>query len=446
VKLLNLKTTIKSLGLFNKTDPNELRLHPCLPLNKHQEEGNIFTFGVHGSGKSTLIKYLVRQLLYLPHKKLIIFDEKKEYTEYFFKSKSTYLIAPWDKRSFYWAIELDLTHIGHFRQLSEQLIHIDEKQPTWGQGAREIFVALLVTSYEKKELSWKSLSNWLNKPIEIWIEEFELYHPAANKFLTGSDETVSSYISNLSSNIGWIHDLANMINKDSKALSLQSWLNSSDSKFNSLIIQSHPLYPEMMIKLTGAMLQYTTNLILSKPDDQRQQYWMILDELGNIPQNLYLAKWLSVGRSKGTRTIAGTQSVSQLKEVYGENTTETILNLFKNHVVFQCGAIGKTAEVASESLGQVIFERPSQSTQSDGTINFSWHRFTENLVPRNKIVNIKNTKNGVKGFAKLSGNKNVFEYIFPFDKSNKIAHASSYIDWDIKKKSTKRGRLAKREK
>ena len=172
---------------------------------------------------------------------------------------------------------------------------------------------------------------------------------------------------------------------------------------------------------------------------------MILDELGNLPKNTFLARWLSVGRSKGTRTVAGTQSISQLHEVYGSNTTETILNLFKNHVVFQCSAIGKTADIASASLGEVTFERPSKTIQSNGTVSFSWHRFTEKLVTRENIVNIKSSNKGVIGYMKISGNKNVFEYIWPFDKSNKIAIASCYISAPISSISPKSKRSIRKK-
>ena len=417
VKRITLKKRSKPVG------GEALHIHPQLKLSIQQLIGNIFTSGAHGTGKSTFIKFVLSQLIGKNNKAVILFDEKREYTELYFKAGSTFLIAPWDNRSFAWDIHSDLKSLPQYRLFAEQLIPVDDKQPIWGQGAREIFVGLIVCCRKVETLSWVSLSHWLKKPLDEWRIAFEDEYPVANKFICGAEETVSSFLSNLSSNVGWIHDISKLQHPTSPKVSFSEWLN-ADNAFKTLIIQSHPMYGTMMTKLASAAINYITADLLSKEDNEQKETWLVVDELGNLPKLESLAKWLSLGRSKGARTIAGTQNIAQIKYVYGENISETILSLFKNHVVFQCGAIGKTAEFASKTLGQVIFERPTRSIKPNGEIDFSWHRFTENLVPEVDIVNLKNTDTGVVGFAKVSSDSNVYKLEWEYNKDKRIASAT----------------------
>ncbi|KXI26783.1 type IV secretion system DNA-binding domain-containing protein [Paraglaciecola hydrolytica] len=433
---LRLRTPDKTI----QKGASHLFIHPELPLDSHQYTGNLFTFGAHGSGKSTLIKFLVSQLIGQRGKSVILFDEKREYTQIFYKPDSVHLIAPWDARTCIWDIGSDLKSIPQFRQFVSQLIPIDESKPTWGQGAQDIMIALMLCCQKESSLSWKALSHWLSMPVDDWLDSFEKYYPPALKFITGADETVSSYISNLSSNIAWIHDLALLENSSNKKISFNEWIKGDRSKFNTVIIQSHPFHTEMMAKLASAILHCVSLEVLSSEDNESEELWLILDELGNLPKLESLQKWLSTGRSKGARTIAGTQNISQTKEVYGENISETLLSLFKNHVVFQCGAIGKTPELASDSLGQVVFERPSKSSSSNGDSTFTWHKFTENLVPKVDIINLKNTKFGVVGFAKVSGDSDVYKLEWGYNQYAQIA-PSTVISDGSEHEQTKSNRL-----
>lgn len=392
----------------------ELQLHPRVQLNTQQQSGNIFTFGAHGSGKSTLIKYLVSQLIKSQRNKVVLFDEKREYEPLFFAKESAYLIAPWDGRGCIWDISTDFTSTLHFKLFASQIIPVDESKPIWGQGAQEILVALMVCCSKSGKLTWSSLSEWINKPYTDWQKPFREHFPSATNLVCAAEETVSSFVSNLSAHVSWIHDIAKLEEEGAESISLKKWILRKNQKRRTLIIQSHPLYAAMMKSMTSTMLHYLTALVLATKDNEEERTWLILDELGNLPKLGSLDRWLSMGRSKGARTIAGTQNISQTREIYGDNISETILNLFKSHVVFQCGSLGKTAETASESLGEVVFERPTLNNSQQDQPTYSWHKFTEKLVQPVDIVNLSNTSDSVVGFAKLGGDKDVYKLQWKF--------------------------------
>lgn len=400
----------------------ELLLHPYLPLSKHQATGNIFTFGAHGSGKTTLIMSILRQLTAKTNTKIIIFDEKKEYTEHFYE-KNDVLIAPWDSRSALWDIGSDLKTASDFRTFAAQVIPVDEKNSVWGEGARELLFGIMTVIAKRDLLSWELLSRYLSKDSTEWELDFTEVYPPALKFITGAHQTTASYLSTLAAAVGWVHDLANM-HRAGKPISLREWVAKTTNSSQKIIIQSHAKYATSMKNYANLIIQTVSTELLSQGDSEDTQFWLIIDELGNLPKNETLPRWLSLGRSKGARTMAGTQSISQIRKVYGELEAETIISLFKNLVVFQCGNLGQTAEVASNSLGQTIFERPSAININSGKSEFSWHRFTENTVSKSDITGLSQNKNGVAGFAKVTGDDNIYKLIWPFNRSQKIAQAS----------------------
>ena len=196
------------------------------------------------------------------------------------------------------------------------------------------------------------------------------------------------------------------------------------------------------------MLGFLTSLMLSKPDGNSNNTWLVLDELGNLPKNDSLKEWLSLGRSKGCRCIAGTQSISQLHDTYGEQDTDTLLNLFSTVTALRCGVSGDVAEYAAKCFGEAIYERPSNNKDKGSSVT-SWQKETWQLVTSDDLKHLPQAnKLGVAGYITSSGWNSVFKLQWPYPdlaiKSESHISASWLTARNTKPSKTKNGRLRNR--
>nr|WP_255484222.1 type IV secretion system DNA-binding domain-containing protein [Agarivorans sp. B2Z047] len=96
----------KDLRLSSITSPG-INVHPKIKISLAREQNNFLILGTTGSGKSTVFKPLVKQAIERGDN-AVIYDEKGEYTESFYRKKTSVLIAPWDERGAKWNISHDI--------------------------------------------------------------------------------------------------------------------------------------------------------------------------------------------------------------------------------------------------------------------------------------------------------------------------------------------------
>ncbi len=165
-------------------------------------------------------------------------------------------------------------------------------------------------------------------------------------------------------------------------------------------------------------------------DDEHREIWLFLDELGNLPRNESLAEWLSLGRSKGCRMVIGTQSISQIKDIYGEFGADSLLNLFTTVVAMRCGATGITAEYTAKCFGSQEVERPSFSSGSNNEQVINWHRETIPLVTASALTQLPQASvKGVEGFLLVPGWDAVYRLCWPIPNFKKQAEGHIPAKW-----------------
>lgn len=425
---------------------SKIKVHPNLTLSEKELEGNIFAFGQQGSGKSVVIKQLLESIV-ASGEQVVIYDEKREYTEILYNPEDTILIAPWDKRSAYWDISKDLTVFEDFELLASRLISGKASEPMWSNGARSIFSGMLAFCRAKNAQSWgwKDVSNALATDDFILRELLEEHYPAAARFVEPNSKTTHSFMSTLLAEVSWMSSIGNnWIRTKENTFSIKQWLNGEYPNIKKLIIQSHPQFKHVGSPLCNSLLGFLTSSMLSKPDGNTSKTWLILDELGNLSRNDSLKEWLSLGRSKGCRCIAGTQSVSQLRDIYGDDSTETILNLFSTIISLRCGAPSDAAEYAAKCFGEGVFERPTIGAEHSKNV-INWHKEVNNLVTADHLKHIPEANDGVLGYITSSGWNSVFKLKWPYPNMAKISEGHIPANWmeerDHKRTRKRNGRL-----
>jgi type IV secretory pathway TraG/TraD family ATPase VirD4 len=397
-----------------------INLHPKITISMIRELGNIFLFGQQGAGKSTIIKYMLEQLLKRDDS-LFIYDEKREYTEQFYTGNEV-LISPGDKRSAYWDISKDISNKASAKTVANVLIQSSTQDKFWTDAAQVVLTGVLISLMNKgKRWSWIDLNNLVFSDAQTLHDTFSIHYKAGLNLVEPDSKTTLSIMTTMAIQLSWLPDLAHRWKGCSKSFCLNDWHAYDNCK--RLIVAGDPLAHEMSSALCSALLSLLASKIIASPDSNTQRIWFVLDELGNMPKTESLKKLLTLGRSKGVRTIAGTQAVSQLLSVYGKDDAETILSLFSNVITLRTGPIGDSAKVASKSMGSKRVEQRVKSFDSSGKESISFQHSEMSVVNTEEIIHLPRSNRSVSGYLLINGYESVYRLDWPIQKRLKIAEA-----------------------
>ncbi len=101
--------------------------------------------------------------------------------------------------------------------------------------------------------------------------------------------------------------------------SVTEWTAQPSMQKSVIIVQADKRFKDIGAPLANALIALMTSNILSPTNTPIRGALVVLDETKNLPRNDSLYEWMCLGRLKGCRIVAGTQSISQLKQIYSEN-------------------------------------------------------------------------------------------------------------------------------
>ncbi|MGP5157880.1 type IV secretory system conjugative DNA transfer family protein [Pseudoalteromonas prydzensis] len=412
----------KTLKKELKNNPSiGLNIHPNIAITELQEVGNILIEGAQSSGKSTIIKPIVKNIS-KTSSPMLIYDAKREYTEILL-SKDTLLLSPTDERSLCWDIAADSNSPEMAYEIASCFIIESEKDAIWGKGARLILAGCMVSLGEiKPNWTWYDLNKMLDKPTYELSILFEKYYPKAAKLLSEDSKTTDSFIMELTTQMSWLDTIAKVWKEDHKyKFSVTDWAQGKYN-FSSLIIPNDPKYSSISAPLCTAVLTLIVSEVLALPDN-KNKFWFILDEIADLPKTKALEKWLSLGRSKGARTIAGTQNISQIQSIYGDKNAETLTSLFSNIVTLKVGS-SVSAKKSAENLGKRIVKRATISFDKEGSRSTSYQQSEEYIVRAEDIMQLPSpSKRGISGYLSISSWNAVYKLVWPYPEIDIIAEA-----------------------
>jgi len=412
-----------------------IKLHPKLKIKKVRESGNIFVVGSQGTGKTVFITPIIQQIIDRGER-AFIYDEKREFTALFYNTSSTILIAPWDARGTPWNIQADASSNEEAVLIAERLIS-ETKEPIWSTGARSLFAGMMVTLNETGEpWGWIELANMLTKDRHSLKALLSKHYPQAALFIEDDSKTTESYFAQLNSSLNWVHTLAVAWPKAYKdGFSISSWTNNTNTNKPVIIVQANKRYKGIAAPIADAFISLMTSNILAQENSTTRELWLFLDEIGNLPKNPALLEWMSLGRSKGCRIVAGTQSISQLEHIYGKPQANTLLSMFTLLVSMRVGAAGETASYVSKFFGEREVEKPTSSAGIKAGTTQNWHREVIPLVAASELPQLPQpNKKGVYGFILIPGYKAVYKLCWPYLKQEKVSNEQVPAEW-LKSKS-----------
>lgn len=394
-----------------------LKLHPDIAIPRIRESGNIFVGGAQGTGKTVFITPLIQQVIERGER-AFLYDEKREFTGLFFNPKTCILIAPWDERSQAWNISADASNATRAQLIAERLIP-DSDDPLWSNGARMILAGMIeILNHTKRRWGWSELADTLSLDEVTLSDLLTQHYPRASRFIAENSKTTQSFFAQLLGSLGWIYTLADAWPcAYQNGFSMTQWVQQPNTDKPVILVQADKRVKDIGAPLANALIALMTSNILAQTNTTKRELWLFLDELANLPRNDSLMEWMSLGRSKGCRLVAGTQSISQVQQIYTEHGADSLLNMFTLFASMRVGAAGETATYTAKAFGEREVERPTSSAGPQGAPITNWHHETQALVTPSDLVQLPQAgRRGAEGYLLIPGWQAVYRLRWPVPK------------------------------
>ena len=407
-----------------KSPQDVLHLAYNLALSKSREVLSFAYIGGQGSGKTTALKFLLRQLVGRKRTKIILLDQKGDLTAEW-PASDVILFAPHDQRSHAWDIGSDVTGEIEAQEFAATLITTEGAETVWPQGARQIIEAVVIALQRRHGTNWgfAELLAALQASPEGLRAIVEPVRPDVLTFL-GIDEsgeftrTSIGYITNLqTAALPLLRPLALAWGSVQQAerVSLRAWLNGKGPVAQTLLLQNNTDFPEIS---AGWMRQVIQRLVRisgssSFPDDRERRIWFILDEfpqLGHMPDLLRVPE---THRSKGATLVLTAQSISQVYSIYGREDGDTLINLMQTKIILKPGQGSDLVSRLNAWLGKLRWRDPMESGVTEAGIRVPIKEHEDDLLTPAYMNGLGPETDGVSGLI-LGLGPDVYKMRWPY--------------------------------
>lgn len=409
-----------------RTASDGLYLAYDLALAKSREVLSFALFGGQGSGKTTTLRFLLRQLIGRKKTKIILLDQKGDMSATW-PASDVVLFAPHDQRSQAWDIGSDVTNEMTAQEFAATLIAVKSGDPVWPQGSRQIIEAVVIALQQQHGRSWgfAELVNALqSSPVRL-REIVEPVRPATLSFM-GLDEnkdftkTSIGFISGIQANaMPLLRPLAlswGALPKEER-VSLRAWLHDKGPEAQTLILQNNTDFPEISAGWMRQVIQRLVQIAGSSsfPDDQDRRIWIILDEfkqLGHMPDLLRVPE---THRSKGVTLVLTAQSISQIYGIYGRDDGDTLVNLMQTKIILKPGQGSDLVTRINGWLGKFRWRDPMESGVTETGMRVPIKEHEDDLLTPAYLSTLGLEGDGISGLV-LGVGPDVFKMTWPDQK------------------------------
>ena len=365
-----------------------------LPLVKDSERQHILVTGTTGAGKTNLLHELLPQIRARKEKAIIV-DLNGTFVSAYYDKDQDYILNPFDARSVGWNPWLELEKDWEADALAASFIgESSTHDPFWDQSAKQV----LAEGFKQTD-SLDELIAVLTTHNESDYAKFFATTPVASLTSLAADKTAQSIRANINNKIQGLKYLRS----EDMMFSLKYWAKDT-TRSSWVFLTAQPDMRETMRPLISVWLDIALKGLMTRDVSEGvANLWFILDELPALKKTPSLKTALAEGRKYGGCIVAGVQNIHQLKEIYGNNGANSLLDLFNTRFIFRVGD-EETARFSSNLLGkQEIKEQEEQlsygaNTMRDG-VNINTQERSKSLVLSTEIMHLKD----LSAFVKLQG-------------------------------------------
>lgn len=427
------KRYVRNFNKKNNTSnsPPGLLIHPQIRLAKGDELRGLAFMGSPNAGKSQIITAtLLDAVKQQPNAKMLVLDNKGDYTELFSKENST-ILALWDKRSDVWDIAKDILNEADAGLLAHAMIPKEKgENAVFSDASRVAFIGYIVCLQRRHgtDWDWRLLAECLEWSIGYTLTEFQKYYPSGLKIFREGSKSSDSVEFTLMSNLAYLRQFAQAWPSTNGGFSLREWIKDDSKEKPILLLQVSKAYPTISDTYTCAVISVLSQLILSPtyPDCSLRRIHFVLDEIAQIPHLKQLKNLAALGRSKGVSIWLGIQDFDLLIDNYGQHEVNSLIGMMQTKIFLSMGS-GTGADSVSKLIGD--HEIFTENFNENGTrIPLTQ---TQRLVAPSEISHLQppTITDGIQGWMTITGCNAVLRLTWPIIRFNKIRKGVEIAEW-----------------
>lgn len=384
---------------------------------KDTETKHILALGTTGSGKSNLIKSLIRQIIDRGDK-FIVFDKSCDLAAQFYHPDSGIILNPFDDRTPSWNVWSDTRDSADFRSLAEALLPMPAGSggdPFWISAARILFS---VTAYQMRNEPNKSTIGLLKKLLTTSLDDMQQYLGQTEAATLVSKEIEKTAVS-IKTQLATCLSSLKYLKDEGNEFSIRKWIQ-DDSKVQGVFITSLADKHHILMPLISMWLDLSLNAVMSLAPDQQRRIWIILDEAQSLHTLPCLFSGVNEARKFGGSIVLASTSRFALTDLYGIERSRSILGQFNTSVYFRTPDYEGSLWVSKE-LGESEIEEVHENysyganTIRDG-VSLTKQRIRRPVVPYTDIQKLPDHQ----AYIKLPGDYPVTKVVFPFQKPRRV--------------------------
>ncbi len=366
-----------------------------------RSEGHYLIAGGSGSGKTIFFRLMMQSVLPRFGRgssgRAIIFDAKREQISVLqgmALSVPITILNPFDARCRVWDVARDILTPSDALQLAQLLLPDEEKaneDPFWRKTGRGVIADVIrahILAYQEESIPDWSLSDIVRSlQTEDDINTALAMHPSTADALRNlTEEKIrSGVLAQLDLVRREFEVLAALWDgpyaDPGRRFSLNEWMRSS----GILVLGMAASSDQVLKPLNRLIIDRVGQLILDNPEQPYAQSggsvsrtWAFLDEFPRLGRMTKIENLMTNGRSKGFVAVLGFQEISDLRENYGPNFSETITGACSNRIQLEAPS-ATHAEWAEKFFGSedvVVVARNESTSHTSGGQNSSTTRQT----------------------------------------------------------------------
>lgn len=389
-------------------------------IPRSAEPYHFFVVGSTGSGKSVLITQILDHIEARGDIALVV-DSGGDFCSRYFTPGRDHILNPFDDRCAPWSPTAELAGPWDAEALAKSMIPdgVGESKE-WNGYAQTLVTSVLRKLMDQRQLSIKDLLYYVQAASVDELKPFLAGTPAAAQLV--SDKTFGS-IRTIAAN--YLATYAYLEDND-QPFSVSDFIRKEKPGFMFMTYRDDQL--DSLRNMISCVLDVAARTILSMPEDNQRRVWLIIDEFASIGKVQSIEAVATKARKKGGCLLVGLQSVSQLKDRYGEHAAQTILSCLSSWAVLRCSD-ADTSEYISKYIGETEVSRMTRgesSSDSGGSDSLTEQVQTQRAVLPVELQRLAN----LQGFFKLSGDYPIANMKLSFPKK-RDKRTQPYADRDF---------------
>src|SRR6202789_1700107 len=384
---LHLRWDNPRLDRFNKLLPGWAG--PSFRVPRNLEASHILLMGDSGSGKSSAIRQILRQIAQRGET-AIVYDPALEFTpEFYSPERGDLILNPLDTRCPYWSLGDEITRDETAMTIAAAFLPEKEyEKEFFTDGPRRILAHLLKRKPQPRDIL-RLMSN--PSQIEASVQGTPLaalLDPAAPAQRSGVLASLNMVADSLELLPEWEHTRPTFATRE--------WY---DERKRWVFLTSQSSYREKILPLHSVWLDLFILRMMGYCDAPNvKPVWFVLDELASLNKLPQLHAAVTENRKYGNPVVMGFQGRSQLEKRYGQDA-EVMLSQPATKIFFKTSE-PRAAKWISEAIGEIEVERLKES-RSMGLLrskkSFTMEVTTKPLVMPSEIAGLE----PLHGYIKL---------------------------------------------